>query len=226
MKIDKKDPSTQLHKQTKERAFNYFYSNPLLRYFQNWGHIVTEQFLSGTGLIVDLGAGTGEHSKHVNRARNYIAFDIDFDGLSIGREHDRNRVCVQGDAKALPFASESFDGIVSVYNLEHLHDLEQCLSEMARILKPQGILSVAIPTEGFLFQLGRRLVTAPFAVREMGFNSIKDYEAFVKQEHINSVDNILDILKRIFSIEKKKWFPFFLGGKFLNINLAIKAIRD
>jgi ubiquinone/menaquinone biosynthesis C-methylase UbiE len=215
----------RLHRQAKAKAFDYFYSNPLLRYFQNWGHITTERFLSGAELIMDLGAGTGEHLNHVKTARDYIAFDIDFDSLSIGREQGRNHVCVQGEAKFLPFASNSFDGIVSVYNLEHLQDLEQCLSEIARILKPAGILSVAIPTEGILFRLGRRFVTAPFAVKEMGFNSIKDYEDFVRQEHINSLDNILAILRRIFSVEKKEWFPFFLGGKLLNIIVGIKAVR-
>jgi len=216
----------KLNRQGKKKAFDYLYSNLVLRYFQNWGHNITEHFLQDSKLVLDLGAGTGEHQNHANTEREYIAIDNDLDALSIGREDGRNRICLQGTALALPFASGSFDGVVSVYNLEHLQDLERCSSEIVRVLKPGGMLAAAIPTEGLLFSLGRRLVTAPFAVKEMGFNSIKEYEDFVRQEHINSVYDITLALGKFFSIEKKRWFPFSLGGKSLNVTVAIKAIRQ
>lgn len=47
---------------------------------------------------------------------------------------------VAASATALPFADNSFDGIWSVWVLEHLAEPEQMLQEIARVLKPGGSL--------------------------------------------------------------------------------------
>ena len=214
-----------LDKTAKAKAFEFVYSNPVLRYTQNWGHIVTRQFLPEQGLIMDLGAGTGEHQQFAKPACQYTALDMDQDVLRLGRDQGRNQRCVQATAQHLPFKNGSLDGVVSVYSLEHLSNLENCVAEIIWVLKPGGILAVAIPTEGAMFRLGRRLVTAPFAVKNLGFSSVQDYENYIATQHINSVDKILSALKKNFQLVKKRWFPFLIGGPNVNLNLSIKAVR-
>ena len=214
-----------IDKTGKEKSFSFVYSNPMLRYAQNWGHIVTERLLGQAGQILDLGAGTGEHQKLATPGNTYTALDLDGDVLKIGRSQGRNTIAVQGTAGQLPFSDGCFDGIVSIYTLEHFSGLDGCIDEMARVLKPGGILAAAIPTEGTLFRLGRRLVTAPFAVRRLGFESIKAYEAYVASQHINTPEAIFDSLARHFELVEKRWFPFFLPGKALNIMAAFKAVK-
>ena len=216
----------ELDKTSKEKLFDFIYSNPLLHYIHNWGHIVTEQFLPENGLILDLGAGTSEHQSFAKPSNTYVALDIDMDVLRIGREAGRSHWGVQSDAQRLPFADGSFDGVVTVYSMEHLSGLANCVDELARILKPGSVLAVAIPTEGLVFRLGRRFVTAPFAAKNLGFESPRAYEDYVASEHINLPDDIISELERYFNLVEKRWFPFFIASKDLNMLMAIKAVRS
>jgi SAM-dependent methyltransferase len=52
---------------------------------------------------------------------------------------------VRADAARLPFASASFDAIVSNHSLEHFGELEQALRELGRVVKPNGSIYVAVP---------------------------------------------------------------------------------
>jgi len=50
-------------------------------------------------------------------------------------------------ARKFPFADASFDCVYSSHMLEHLHpgDANHCLSEIHRILKPGGVVRIAVP---------------------------------------------------------------------------------
>lgn len=50
-----------------------------------------------------------------------------------------------GDAHALPFLSQSFDSILLLDVLEHLHDPIICIEEVKRVLKPGGIFYLQVP---------------------------------------------------------------------------------
>jgi SAM-dependent methyltransferase len=52
---------------------------------------------------------------------------------------------VLADAASMPFAPASFDLIVSNHSLEHFTALDATLRETGRILKPDGVLYVAVP---------------------------------------------------------------------------------
>ena len=49
------------------------------------------------------------------------------------------------DAKKLPFKDNTFDFIVCSEVLEHIIDYQSAISEINRILKPQGKLAVSVP---------------------------------------------------------------------------------
>lgn len=208
----------------KEEYIKYFYSNPILKYCQSWGHIVTEKMLGAGILTLDLGCGAFDHMSFANRDKKYIGVDIDRGVLKIGKEKYPNVEAVCANAEKLPFEDNYFDNIISVFSLEHIGDLGSCIAELARVLKPQGCLAVALPTEGFIFRLGRRLTSARYAKKNLGFKSTREYEEMVAQNHVNSLEKVLSALTKHFEIERKIWFPFgTLGGKNLNINLAVKA---
>jgi SAM-dependent methyltransferase len=52
---------------------------------------------------------------------------------------------VLGSAAALPFATGTFDGVLSVAVLEHVPDPRRCVHEIARVLKPGGWVFAAVP---------------------------------------------------------------------------------
>jgi ubiquinone/menaquinone biosynthesis C-methylase UbiE len=45
-----------------------------------------------------------------------------------------------GDAEALDFPDESFDAVLCAFGLNHLAEPERAIGEVARVLKPQGLL--------------------------------------------------------------------------------------
>ena len=49
------------------------------------------------------------------------------------------------DVRALPFADASFDAIYSMGTIEHFHETQQAIDEMARVLKPGGRAIVGVP---------------------------------------------------------------------------------
>ena len=71
----------------------------------------------------------------------------------------------EGDAEQLPYADGSFDLVVSMFGAMFAPRPEMVASEMARVLKPGGILAMAnwnpASFSGRMFQVGGRHVPAP-----------------------------------------------------------------
>ncbi len=88
--------------------------------------------------VLDLGSAAG-------------SFSLDRNDLTIVRidrlvsTARRPGIYVTGDAAQLPFASASFDAVISNHSLEHFEDLEAALREVGRIVKPGGSFYVAVP---------------------------------------------------------------------------------
>lgn len=102
-----------------------------------------------TGIILDLGCGTGFLSSGLINApdkllQHLIAVDIAEPMLHISRAKLKsfsdtlNYVCA--DAEKLPFAKQSFNGIVSNLALQWCMPLNIALNELHRILKPNSPL--------------------------------------------------------------------------------------
>ena len=95
--------------------------------------------------VLDLGCGRGEIVRHVSRL-GAESFGIDYAQVAVRMtrrvmEHEPGKSGVaRSDAKTLPFVSEAFDRVLMFDVVEHLHpwELDACLTEVRRILKPGG----------------------------------------------------------------------------------------
>lgn len=87
--------------------------------------------------ILDLGCGNGSFDSSGLRA-TVVGVDLESGSSPPLR-------FVRGDASRLPFAAGAFDAVVSNHSLEHVEDLDGCLQEIARVLKPNAMLYVAVP---------------------------------------------------------------------------------
>jgi SAM-dependent methyltransferase len=103
---------------------------------------IAESSLNGL-TVLDVGAGSGRHSFHANRAgAGVVAVDIG-DSIDTARGNLPDEVLtVQADAELLPFAPESFDVVMSIGVLHHLPDTESALRGLVRYVKPGGWLHV------------------------------------------------------------------------------------
>jgi ubiquinone/menaquinone biosynthesis C-methylase UbiE len=96
--------------------------------------------------VLDLGCGAGHVSFNVApRARDVVAYDLSADMLDlVGRTAAErgfiNIVTRQGVAEQLPFEDQSFDCVLSRFSAHHWREFEAALREVARVLKPGGIV--------------------------------------------------------------------------------------
>lgn len=88
-------------------------------------------------LILEIGCGAGELTSCLPEGIDAAALDISFDLIKIGAAKNSSVMYLCGDVMRLPFKNETFDNIVGDGILHHL-DLEPALSEVKRVLKPQG----------------------------------------------------------------------------------------
>jgi len=91
---------------------------------------------SVSGVLLDLGAGNQPFKVwYSGLAEKCVAADVapapGLDVLSM--------------AAPLPFASASFDTVLCTSVLEHVHDAEAVVSEIARVLRPGGRLIITVP---------------------------------------------------------------------------------
>ena len=118
---------------------------------------VADLRLPARSLVLDLAAGTGDFSRElIRQGYGAVATDLSFGMLVVGRDVPER---VQADASALPFATQSFDGVTCGYALRNFTDLSRTVNEMARVTRPGGrlsILEVAEPRSG-LWRAGFRL---------------------------------------------------------------------
>ena len=95
------------------------------------------------GLILDLGAGTGDLAGEVIRQyqdKHVIAADFTLPMMRVGQhKHPSLRIAWSAaDALQLPFADNTFDAVISGFLLRNLTNLPLGLSEQYRVLKPHG----------------------------------------------------------------------------------------
>lgn len=101
------------------------------------------RYLGRAHVLLDLGAGAGIVPAMNLRGRAARVYGLDPDERVLENPYlDEARV---GRAEAMPFADESFDVVVSDNVFEHLAYPEPALREVARVLKPGGLLFVKTP---------------------------------------------------------------------------------
>ncbi len=107
-------------------------------------------------IMLDVGCGDGRHSlsKKIHGA-TIISLDMNEDRLSElkykirgqSSDHNGNSIHIlRGDALKLPFPDESIDKVVCSEVLEHIPEVEDCIEEINRVLKPSGELAISVPS--------------------------------------------------------------------------------
>lgn len=114
--------------------------------------------VSSSDLVLDMGCGGGRHAFELyRRGANVIALDLNENELGdvaamfaamsqAGEVPQAARAdTVRASAYNLPFADATFDKIVAAEILEHLPYDVRAMDELARVLKPGGMLAVSVP---------------------------------------------------------------------------------
>jgi SAM-dependent methyltransferase len=88
------------------------------------------------GRLLDVGCGSRPYERWLTGVIEYIGFDI---------VREAGRPNATGLAWQLPFATASFDSLLSTQTLEHVEVPHLAIAEMARVLRPGGYLILTAP---------------------------------------------------------------------------------
>ena len=114
---------------------------------------ITRRMLGGVrdAAVLDVGCSQGQFAfEHLLPAGARVVIGVDFSANAIREAQRRgaaipNALFVVGDAMALPVAADRFDKIVITEVIEHLPDVDACLSELRRALAPEGEIVLSTP---------------------------------------------------------------------------------
>jgi SAM-dependent methyltransferase len=109
-------------------------------------YLYAQQFVQGR-MVLDIACGTGYGTDilRMGGAEYVLGMDISLEALNYAAARRGADGFCCGDATRLPVRSDSLDLVVSFETLEHLHEPERFLEEVARVLKPEGEFILSVP---------------------------------------------------------------------------------
>ena len=110
--------------------------------------MVADLKLAKTAIVIDLAGGTGDVARAIQRKTGHspLVIDASWQMMVAGREKDAaaaiNKTInwTAGEGENLPLADNSVDLVTLSFGLRNMTNIESCLAEILRCLKPGGQL--------------------------------------------------------------------------------------
>lgn len=129
----------ELGRSGRDEAIRYRKAQKIIRLLQEYGELRARRVLE-----VGTGAGYIAHALSEHAASVDSVDIIDYRKLTVGYTQ---RIVTD---ESLPYPDAQFDIVVSNHVLEHVRNQEKQMREMARVLKPGGIIYLATPNKWWL----------------------------------------------------------------------------
>jgi 2-polyprenyl-3-methyl-5-hydroxy-6-metoxy-1,4-benzoquinol methylase len=107
------------------------------------------------GLAADLGCGRGAYTAELARRFDHvIGIDILAQNIDYARMNIHNNVefCC-APLEDIPLEAETLDAAFLIEVLDHVADVDKCLAELNRLLKPGGKAYISVPNALFPFEI-------------------------------------------------------------------------
>lgn len=142
------------------RPENLFYQEHVVRYN------LARKYISPKPLL-DIAAGTGYGSNLLQGSTQMLVVGMDLDLPSMLDAHhsypNPQVMFMVGSGTAIPFSTGVFGNIISMETLEHIQDDRCFLSELARVLEPDGVCIISTPNRSYSL---KHEINNPYHVRE------------------------------------------------------------
>lgn len=170
---------------------------------------------------LEIGAGIGEHlAFEPYQDDNYWAIELREEmAAEIARRYPQVHTLVADCQQRIPLEDDSFDRVLAIHVLEHLPNLPAAISELHRVLKPDGSFIAVIPCEGGLaYWMARRISAQRIFERRYGTS----YKWCIRSEHINVPSEIRSELGRCFEIIHHQYFPLRIPLTTINLVIGLE----
>jgi ubiquinone/menaquinone biosynthesis C-methylase UbiE len=138
---------------------------PLIGTVQRLRFRLIKRLLDGQrfGRLLEIGYGSGvfmpELARHADELFGIDPHPMPQEVEAVLREHGVTARLVTGSAESLPYADSFLDCVVSVSAMEYVEDIESACRELARVLRPGGIIVIATPGVSPIWDLALKLST-------------------------------------------------------------------
>ncbi len=200
----------RLTDQDQERNI-YVHPNPLARdiFWQRLEILSAglRKTTTGNEKIIDFGGGSGAYLKGLCAQFSQVdVIDLDpDDAISLAKHHNLPNCRIHKGDITVWTPESPVDLVVATDVLEHFRDLDVPIGIIRSWLKPNGLLAISVPTENWIYLLGRALVrkTKP-------------------ADHYHAGEDILrKLLQQGFSVEWKAHAPQYAGLPISLFRLAV-----
>jgi SAM-dependent methyltransferase len=168
--------------------------------------------------VLEIGAGSAPHIGYLKHDYDeYFIAETSTYALEFYKEM-KNVKAYSYDGVNLPFEDNFFDRIIIFHALEHINDPENFLFEMMSKLKNDGLISISLPTDpGILWRLGK-IFTKNYTAKKTYKISSNEYDYLLATEHINSIFNLISLIRYHFKNQiDESFLPFKI--RLVDINL-------
>lgn len=210
--------------------------NTLSQLSESWLHFSIKGRNLSSNKTLEIGAGSLNHLKYENFQKKH-KYDV-IEPKKFLYKKKKNKSLVNKFYKSLnDTKNNSYTRIISCAVLEHLEDLPNFLCLSAKKLKKNGYHSHSIPCEGYpVWNITWYLISGiTFRLR-----TGKSFREVQKHEHLNSFDEILNLVKFFYRDVKVKFsYPLFFSPYFSfysnltfknpikkNINTYLKIVKN
>ncbi len=116
--------------------------------YEHWHrYLIAREYVAGMRVLdAPCGEGYGSHLL-AGKALAVVGTDISTDAVAHANQRytKDNLTYVAANCTQIPEPDASFDVIISFEMIEHIHEQEEFLSEVARLLKPDGLFIISSP---------------------------------------------------------------------------------
>lgn len=139
----------KIESNSKKFYYNGSYTHLLAQhdkgYFTQLILIVKENLLVNSR-ILDVGCGSGYSSYLLSKEGYYVVgLDLNPFPKKLKSKQSKRLQYRRGDALHLPFKENSFDAVIFNDVIEHITNVERCLLNAKRVLRPNGVLIILSP---------------------------------------------------------------------------------
>lgn len=156
-----------------------------------------------------------------------IGADSDAEALKMNSMYHELHVC---DLEKMPFEACSFDIVTSFFVMEHLRYPKKVLAEFARILKPGGILILALPNLYNPVMMGARFTPhfLHILVHRLFSGIDRSYHTYFRCNTVTSLDRELKWLglSRIQLMLRGNWIIYHHWAPMLRLWIALDKLTN
>jgi len=220
---------TELQQKTRDEWMQYWHEQSPQRYgiLEKFNHgFPAKTYAPPERRIctLEVGAGLGEHICYEDLTKQkYYVLELRENMVEKIKKRFPEVDTTIGDIqKRTTFSDKQVDRVIAIHVLEHLPNLPAALDEICRIMKDEGIFQVVIPCEGGLaHSFARQISSVRMFNKKFGDRGMSYTWMMKKTKHINSAHEILQELRRKFSIQNSQYFPLFIPITTCNLCIGL-----